>query len=154
MDYKIQDYKGYRITVTLPLYSDSKNVETKILVNNDNSSSSLSFYHYPETFSNKSPIEYGSIINSPQTEQLLIDNFGEFIEENGKLVFHLDESKRQEYEKIKSKNNDIESQRTIREEIAKELSHKSLCNILDWLNKKICPSLEMNISDFGYYAYT
>ncbi len=69
------------------------------------------------------------------------------------FVFYVDESKREEYEqKIKS-NAELTAQQELRESIAKELAQKALCDILNWLNKEICPLAEMDISDFGYTAY-
>lgn len=150
VDYTIPDYKGYEITVKLPLYSESEKVIAEISVHNEDSSSVFSCYHYPKTFTSKTPLEFDTISQHPDYDYIIMSDYGTTTYEDGKMVFHLDESKREEYEKKKKYNEEIDAQRELRETMAKEISHKTLCDILDWLNEEIA---EMDISDFGYKAY-
>lgn len=153
VEYKTTNSDGYEITVQLPLYSKSEKVSTEISVESEDAGSTLTYYHIAKSFTRKSPIEYGSTSNYPPFETINLNDYGELIYENGKYVLHVDENKREEYEQRKNKNAEIEAQHIIHEDIAKDLSHESLCTILDWLKKKICPLAKMEISDFGYNAY-
>lgn len=153
VDYVIPNYNGYEITVQLPLFSESENTSTTISVQNEDSSTTLTYCHTAKDFTTKSPIKHDDIHSYPPLETIIMDDYGTFKYENGKLVFHLDESKREEYEQKTKINKEIKTQQELRENIAKELAHETLCEILDWLNDEICPLTEMDISDFGYNAY-
>ena len=150
VDYTISDYKGYEITVQLPLFSESKKVVAKITVQNKDSSSIFECYHYPDSFTMKTPLEYGVKNEYPDFDVINLDDYGTMVYEDGKYVFHFDESKREEYEKKTSYNAEITKQRELREEIAKDISHKSIAAILDWINEEVA---KVDISDLGYKVY-
>lgn len=153
VDYTIPDYKGYEIAIQLPLYSDSKKVKVSISVKNTDSSSTFACYHCPKDFTLKTPLEYDTLSQYPDYDYIHMPDYGTTKYEDGKYVFHLDETKREEYEKKKQYNAEIDNQRELREKISKEISNKSISDILDWLNKEICPSAEMKIADLGYKVY-
>lgn len=153
VDYTISDYNGYEITIQLPLYSESKKNKVKISVQNTDSSSTLACYHYPETFTLKTPLEYDTLSQYPDYDYINMSEYGTTKSEDGKMVFYVDESKREELEERKQYNAEIDVQRNLREKIAKEISNKSISDILEWLQLEICPEAEMDISDFGYKAY-
>ena len=150
VDYTIPDYDGYEVKVQLPLFNESEKITATISVHNNDSSSTVLCYHSPKNFTMKTPLEYDTTYVYPDYGYIIMSDYGTTVYEDGKYVFHLDEDKREEYEKKKQYNAEINAQRELREKIAKEVSHKSISEILDWLNEEIA---EMNISDFGYKSY-
>lgn len=64
------------------------------------------------------------------------------------------EDKRAEYEEKQQYNEKVRSERELREKIAKEVSHKVVSDILNWLDGKVGLSANMDVSDFGYELYT
>lgn len=153
VEYKIPNYDDYEIIVELPLCSKSEKVETTITVQTEDASSTLKYYHNAASFTRKSPVKHGSISSYPPVNSIHMDDYGESIYENGKYVFYVDEDKREEFEKLKNANIQIEEQRIIREDLAKNLSHEVLCRMLDWLNNTVCPMADCSLSDLGYCAY-
>ncbi len=153
VNYVIPDYNGCKVIVQFPLFSESENSSTSISVQSNDSSTSLIHFHTAKDFTKKSPIEYGDMNSYPPLVPITLDDYGTFKEENGKLVFCLDENKREEYEQINKINEEISAQQGLCENVAKELAHETLCDILDWLNEEICPLVKMDISDLGYTNY-
>lgn len=37
--------------------------------------------------------------------------------------------------------------------ICEDFAQKSICKILDWMSESLCPSVKMELSDFGYTKY-
>lgn len=156
VNYIIPVYNGYEVIVQLPLFVNSDEVTAEISVANEEGTSTLAYYHNLKEFTVKSPIEFGSFTHCPaliNETGILLDDYGEWVYENGKYTFRFDDSKRDEYEQLVKQNNEIIMQRETREQIAKELSHKSILNILDWLKNEICTSAGIDISDLGYEYY-
>lgn len=147
VEYKTINSDGYEITVQLPLYSKSEKVSTEISVESKDASSSLTYYHTANSFTRKTPIEYGSTSNYPPLNTITI---GEY--RNGEYI-PPDKNQKEENKRLQEENEKIKALHTIHEDIAKGLSHESLCTILDWLNEEICPLAKMEISDLGYKAY-
>lgn len=149
VDCIIHDYNGYEVTVQLPLFSGSKNVKGEIIVQNKDSYGRFFCYHNPENFTMKTPLSFDRGYQNPDIETISLDDYGTFKDEDGKLIFCLDESKREEYERKKEHNEETNRQIELREGIAREVSHKAISSILDWLNKKT----NIDASDLGYAQY-
>ncbi len=136
--YSITDYEGYQLEATLPLFIDDDKVLSHLtLINADGFTRGLEYYHTPNSFTSKTPVEhrdtYGDTISMEDYPHEYVD---------GKIVVKVPDEDKAKIEELKRMNN-----------LCEELSHGTLCNILDWLNEKICPLAEMKISDFGYKAY-
>lgn len=77
------NYDGYELKVRLPLLTDSSKVITWLtLVNNDDFTHGLEYYHNPDTFTKKTPIEHG-------------DGFGDTI-----VINEATKEEREEWEKM------------------------------------------------------
>ena len=136
--YTVTDYEGYQLEVRLPLFTeDEKVLSTITLINAEGYTRGIEYYHTPGRFTNKTPIEHGDAIGDTLS---YADYPHEYVD--GKIIVKVpeeDKPKIAEYEKMYA--------------LCEELSHGTLCDILDWLTEEICPLAEMNISDFGYKAY-
>ena len=147
VEYIIPNHNGYTVTVRLPLFE--KEVTSEFTVQNETSSSLVFCTHYPENFTLKTPLEYKISSEIPDFDYIDRSKYGTTKYEDGKMVFYLDENKREEYEKKLQYNNEISDKRKERENIAKEISHRAISDILDWLKSET----NMDAIDLGYIQY-
>ncbi len=74
--YVINNYKGYKVTVQLPLFSESKKISAEISVQKGNYSSTLTYYHTAKNFTKNSPISHGAISSYPPIEPINNADYG------------------------------------------------------------------------------
>jgi hypothetical protein len=136
--YSVTDYKGYQVETKMPLFIEDEKVLANItLINAEGFTRGLEYYHTPQHFTNKTPIEHGDTTGDTIS---MADYPHEYVD--GKIVVKVPEEDKPKIEELEKMN-----------ALCEELAHDNLCSILDWLSEKICPSAEMDIADFGYEAY-
>ena len=136
--YVINNYNGYNVSLTLPLYTNSNNVLTYISIDNaEGFERGLEYYHNRNIFQRKSPIThndtYGDTIDLSKYPHKEVD---------GKIIVDVPQDVKEQLNEMKHMN-----------ALCEELAQESLCSILDWLKTKICPLADMELSDFGYEKY-
>ena len=138
----ILDYNGYDVTVRLPLFEKGKKVTVVITVENETSLSEIRCTVNPSDFTLKTPLDYEVGIESPPIKVIYLKDTSTMNEEEIK------EYKKENREK-EQYNIEVEEQRAVREQIAKELSHEAIGAILDWLSKE----LPVNTHELGYVNF-
>lgn len=140
VEYFITDYEGYCVSSRLPLFTGEDKVSSSISLTNSDCLERGKYYsHYRSNFQRKSPITLGDFFG----DEINLGGYS-FIKD-GHFYVDYDAMPDDFRAKVKTSQH--------MDDLCEELSHSSLCSILDWLNETICPLADMELSDFGYEKY-
>lgn len=143
---------NYIATFSLPLLSNEENVTFEITLKKSQDTYVFGCIHSPETFRKNVPLSYEEI-SRPKEKYIYTSDYGSYKVEGIIRKFVPYPHKADEFYKLKSYNENIDSNTKKAETFAKECSHAALAEILNWLENNICQSTGLTLSDLGYKVY-